>query len=344
MKAVAKVKREPGVEVIETEPDAFGDAEVLLRMRSASICGSDLGFYNFTAAYQKWAKIPVIMGHEFSAEVAQVGKAVVEYKVGDRVVCEPIQYCGSCRYCRMGITNICQNFTVLGMHRNGAFAEYVSVHPKFLHRVPENVTFLEAGIVEPLSVVINGLDEIADVHSGQTAAVIGPGPLGLFSAEVLRSKGVSDITVVGIGIDEYRLGVTRDKLGFRTVNWEKESAEEKIKSSTDGYGCDIVVVTAGAPSALQQSIPLVAKGGQILVLGIFPDDVPLPVSDLVRRQVSMLSAYASRWVHFEQATRLLREKKVRADSIVTHRFTLDRAKEAFEMSKDKTGCKVQFYT
>ncbi len=344
MKAVAKVKREPGVEVIETEPDGFGEDEVLLRMRSASICGSDLGFYNFTAAYQKWAKIPVIMGHEFGGEIAQIGKDVVGYKVGDRVVCEPIQYCGSCRYCRMGITNICQNFTVLGMHRNGAFAEYVSVHPKFLHRVPDNVTFLEAAVVEPLSVVINGLDEIADIHTGQKAAVVGPGPLGLFSAEVLRSKGINDIIVIGIGIDEYRLGVTRDKLGFRTVNWEKENAEEIVRSSTDGYGCDLVVVTAGAPSALQQSIPLVAKGGQILVLGIFPDDVPLPVSELVRRQVAMLSAYASRWIHFEQALRLLREKKVRADAIVTHRFTLDKAKEAFEMSKAKTGCKVQFYT
>jgi L-iditol 2-dehydrogenase len=344
MKAVAKVKREAGVEVIETPSDKISDVDVLLKMKSASICGIDLGFYNFTAAYQKWAKIPVIMGHEFGGEIAEVGKNVTGFSVGDRVVCEPLQYCGTCRYCRMGITNICQNFTVLGMHRNGAFAEYVSVHQKFLHRVPDSVTFLEAAIVEPLSVVVNGLDEIADVHAGQTAAVIGPGPLGLFSAEVLRTKGVTDITLIGIGIDEYRLEVARNKLGFRTINWEKENAEGMIRGSTDGYGCDIVVVTAGATSALQQSVPLVAKGGQILVLGIFPDEVPLPVSDLVRRQVSMLSSYASRWVHFEQAIRLLREKKIRADAIVTHRFTLDKAKEAFEMSKDKTGCKVQFYT
>ncbi len=344
MKAVAKVKREPGVEVIDTEPDRIGDDEVLLRMRSASICGSDLGFYNFTSAYQKWAKIPVIMGHEFAGEIAEVGKKVTEFSIGDRMVCEPLQYCGTCRYCRMGITNICQNFTVLGMQRNGAFSDYVSVHHKYLHPIPDTVTFLEAAIVEPLSVCINGLDEVAEIHSGQTAAVIGPGPLGLFSAEVLRSKGVSDITVIGIGIDEYRLGVTRDKLGYKTINWEKENAEEKLKNSTSGYGCDIVVVTAGAVAAMRQSVPLVAKGGQILVLGIFPDDVPLPVSDFVRRQVSMLGSYASRWIHFEQALSLLKEKKIRAETIVTHRFTLDRAKEAFEMSKDKTGCKVQFYT
>jgi len=344
MKAVAKVKREAGLEVIEAPPDKVGPEDVMLKMKSASICGSDLGFYNFTEAYQKWAKIPVIMGHEFAGEIAQMGKDVTGFGIRDRVVCEPLQYCGTCRYCRMGITNICQNFTVLGMHRNGAFAEFVTVHQKYLHKVPSRVTYIEAGVVEPLSVVINGLDDVAKVHAGQTAAVIGPGPLGLFSAEVLRSKGISDITVIGIGVDEYRLDVARSKLGYKTINWEKANADDLVKMATDGYGCDTVVVTAGSTAALRQSIPLVAKGGQLLVLGIFPEEVPLPVSDLVRRQVSMLGSYASRWIHFEQALDMLEHKRVRAEEIVTHRFTLDKANEAFEMSKAKTGCKVQFYT
>lgn len=342
MKAVAKVKREPGLEVIETEPDSIGNGEILLHMKAASICGSDLGFYNFTAAYQKFAKVPVIMGHEFAGEIAAVGKEVSDFRPGERVVCESIINCGRCRYCRMGVTNICQNFTVFGMHRNGAFAEYVSVSPRLLHRLPESISFLEAGVVEPLSVVINGIDDVATVSEGQKAVVIGPGPLGLFSAEVLKWKGVSEITVVGINIDEYRLEVTRNKLGYRTINWEKENAEEIVRSITDGYGADIVVVTAGAPSALRSAVPLVSKGGQLLILGIFPDEVPLPVSEFVRRQVSVLGSYASRWVHYEQAIALLKAKKVNAGAIVTHRFPLESAHEAFEMAKAKTGCKVQF--
>ncbi len=342
MKAVAKVKREPGLEVIETEPDSIGNGEILLHMKAASICGSDLGFYNFTAAYQKFAKVPVIMGHEFAGEIAAVGKEVSDFHLGERVVCESIISCGRCRYCRMGVTNICQNFTVFGMHRNGAFAEYVSVSPRLLHRLPESISFLEAGVVEPLSVVINGIDDVATVSEGQKAVVIGPGPLGLFSAEVLKWKGVSEITVVGINIDEYRLEVTRNKLGYRTINWEKENAEEIVRSITDGYGADIVVVTAGAPSALRSAVPLVSKGGQLLILGIFPDEVPLPVSEFVRRQVSVLGSYASRWVHYEQAIALLKAKKVNAGAIVTHRFPLESAHEAFEMAKAKTGCKVQF--
>jgi L-iditol 2-dehydrogenase len=342
LKAVAKVKREPGLEVIDAEPDKINDDEVLLHMKSASICGSDLGFYNFTAAYQKFAKVPVIMGHEFAGEVSAVGTGVSDFSVGERVVCESIINCGKCRYCRMGITNICQNFTVFGMHRNGAFAEYVSVSPRLLHKIPESVSYLEAGVVEPLSVVINAIDDVATVSEGQKAVVVGPGPLGLFSAEVLKWKGVSDIAVIGIDIDEYRLEVTRNRLGYRTINSEKENAEEIVKSMTDGYGADIVVVTAGAVPALRSAVPLVSKGGQLLVLGIFPEEVPLPVSDFVRRQVSLMGSYASRWVHYEQAIALLKSKKVNAEVIVTHKFPLERAHEAFEMAKAKTGCKIQF--
>jgi L-iditol 2-dehydrogenase len=342
VKAVAKVRREPGLEVIEAEPDEISEDEVLLHMRSASICGSDLGFYNFTAAYQKFAKVPVIMGHEFAGEVAAVGKNVSDFTVGERVVCESIINCGKCRYCRMGITNICQNFTVFGMHRNGAFAEYVAVSPRLLHKVPETVSYLEAGVVEPLSVVINGIDDVARVSEGQKAVVIGPGPLGLFSAEVLKWKGASDVAVVGIGIDEYRLQVTSGRLGYRTINSERENVDEIVKGMTDGYGADIVVVTAGAVAALRSAVPLVSKGGQILVLGIFPDEVHLPVSDFVRRQVSLMGSYASRWVHYEQAIALLRTRKINAEAIVTHRFPLEKAHEAFEMAKAKTGCKVQF--
>jgi L-iditol 2-dehydrogenase len=343
MKAIAKTKREPGIEVIEAETNNISNSEVLIRMRSASICGSDIGFYNFTTAYQKFAKVPVIMGHEFVGEVVQTGTNVHDFKVREIVACESMIYCGTCRNCRNGLTNICQSFAVFGMHRNGGFAEYVSVDPKLLHRLPGEIDFVEAGVIEPLSVVINGLDGIGNVKVGEMAVVIGPGPLGLLSAELLKWKGATDISIIGIGTDEFRLELAH-KLGYGTINWEKENAVETIKRSTDNYGADLAVVTAGAASALKSAIPLTAKGGRIVVLGIFPEEIPLPVSDLVRRQVAILGSYASRWVHYEQAIALLREKKIRVDAIVTHRFQLDQAIEAFETAKSKSGCKVQFYT
>jgi L-iditol 2-dehydrogenase len=343
MKAVAKTKREPGLEVIEADPDKIEDDQVLLKMRSASICGSDLGFYNYTPAYQKFAKVPTIMGHEFAGEIAEVGKNVKDFAKGDRVSSESILYCGKCKFCRTGLTNICQSFTVFGMQRNGAFAEYVAVDQKYLHRIPREVTFSEAGVVEPLSVAVNALEDVAaKISAGEMACIIGPGPLGLFSAEILRAKGLQNILVLGIGIDEFRLGIAHDKLGYEILNTEETNPSEKANAMTDGYGFDTVVVAAGAPAALRSAIPLTSKGGQIIIEGIFPEEVPLPASDLVRKQVSMRGSYASNWKHYEEAIKLLMNKQVRANDIITHRFALDSADEAFQMAKAKTGCKVQF--
>jgi L-iditol 2-dehydrogenase len=343
MKAVAKTRREPGLEVIETKPDQINEKEILLRMKAASICGSDLGFYNYTPAYQKFAKVPTIMGHEFAGEIAQVGKNVSDFRVGDRVSVESVLYCGKCKFCRSGETNICRNFTVFGMHRNGAFAEYVSVEPKYLHRIPDEVSFLEAGVVEPLSVIVNALEDVsAPIKADDTACVIGPGPLGLFSADVLRAKGVKDLLILGIGIDEFRLELASKKLSLETLNTEKEDPTARMNSITDGYGFDTIIVSAGAPSALRSAIPLASKGGQVIVIGIFPEDVSLPASDLVRRQISLRGSYGSAWKHYEEAIRLLKNKMVRADAIVSHQFPLEQGDEAFQMANAKTGSKVQF--
>ncbi len=343
MKAVAKMRREPGLDVIEIEPDTISENEVLLRMRAASICGSDLGFYNYTPAYQRFAKVPTIMGHEFAGEITETGKNVRDFVIGDRVSVESVLYCGKCKFCRSGTTNICQNFTVFGMHRNGAFAEYVAVDQKYLHRIPKEISFLEAGVVEPLSVVVNAFEDVAaPIRTGDTACVIGPGPLGLFSAEVLRSKGVRDLLILGIDMDEYRLQLARDKLSHEALSTESADPTERKNLITEGYGFDAVVVSAGSPAALKSAIPLASKGGQIIVIGIFPEDVSLPASDLVRRQISLRGSYGSAWKHYEEAIRLLKHKLVRAEAIVSHQFSLDQGEEAFQMAKAKTGSKIQF--
>jgi L-iditol 2-dehydrogenase len=343
MKAVAKTRREPGLDIIDTDPDKINENEILLRMRSASVCGSDLGFYNYTPAYQKFAKVPTIMGHEFAGEIAEVGSAVTEFSAGDRVSVESVLYCGKCKFCRRGETNICQNFTVFGMHRNGAFAEYVSVDQKYLHRLPNEVSMLEAGVAEPLSVIVNAFEDVsAPIRSDSTACIIGPGPLGLFSAEILQAKGVRDLLIMGIGIDEYRLDLANKKLSYETLNTESEDPSERKNSMTDGYGFDTVIVAAGASAALRSAIPLVSKGGQVVVIGIFPEDVSIAASDLVRRQISLRGSYGSAWKHYEEAIRLLKQKLVRADVIVSHQFELERGEEAFQMAKAKTASKVQF--
>ncbi len=344
MRAVAKTKGERGVTIIDTDPDTILEDEVLLKMMSASICGSDLGIYDFSPAYQKFTKIPIILGHEFSGQIVGVGNHVTDYYVGDRVVCESIIYCGECASCRAGMTNICRNFKVFGVHRNGGFAEYVSVPARYLHKIPSGVSFADAGITEPLSIVINALDEVARVRLGETAAVVGPGPIGLMAAELLALKGMSRTFVLGVSADSFRLRLAEAKLGCTAINVQSENANEIIMGATKGDGCRLVVVATGASEGLRSAIQLVSKGGQLVILGIFSEDVAIPITDLVRGQVAFLGSYASRWVHYETALSLLKDRRVGADAIVTHRFKLDSAEEAFEVARSRAGGKVQFYS
>ena len=341
VRAVAKVRREPGVEVIETSPDTVGGDQVQVKVRAASICGSDLGFYDFTPAYEKFAKVPVIMGHEFAGEISEVGRNVTSFKRGDRVSCESVIYCGTCPNCRRGMTNICQNFKVFGMQVNGGFSEYVSADSKLMHRLPDGLGFLEAGIIEPLSVVVNALTDVARHDEWRKAAIIGPGPLGLLSGEVLRAMGVLDTFVVGVSADAMRLEIA-EKLGHEVLDSAASNVTEAASKFTGGQGFDIVIVSAGAPPALRAGLSITAKGGQVVVLGIFPEEVSLPISDAVRRQISIAGSYGSSRSHYEQAIRLLKDGKVRANKIVTHQFDLDQAKEAFETAKSRAGCKVEF--
>ncbi len=331
------------MEVVDVQPDAVGDTQVRLRMKVASICGSDLGFYDFTPSYQKFAKVPVTMGHEFAGEVSEGGEDVSTFKKGDRVCAESVIYCGTCRFCRSGMTNICRNFKVFGMQVNGGFSEFVTVDQRFLHRIPEEMSFLEAGVVEPLSVVVNALTDVAKQGYLRNAAVVGPGPLGLLSAEVLRSSGVKEILVTGISQDSTRLEIAK-RLGYRPLNSDEAETAQVVAETTDGYGFDLVVVAAGAASALRNAIPMATKGGQVVVLGIFPEEVSLPISDAVRRQISIAGSYGSSWIHYERAIHLLKNKDVRAEQIVTHQFALEDANEAFETAKSKRGCKVEFKT
>ena len=335
------MKREPGVEVIDAAPDALKDDQVRITMKVASICGSDLGFYDFAPSYQKFAKVPVIMGHEFAGEISELGREVTGFKVGDRVCCESVIYCGECWACRSGMTNICENFKVFGMHVNGGFSESVAVDSRFLHRIPDVLGFLEAGVVEPLSVVVNALTSVARQGQWRNAAVIGPGPLGLLAGEVLRSRGISDVLVVGVTPDAIRLEIAK-KLGHEVVNSQDSDVLRTTQGLTAGRGFDIIVVAAGAPAALRTALAMTSKGGQIIVLGIFQEEVPLAISDSVRRQISIVGSYGSAWPHYEQAIQLMAEGHVRASKIVTHSFSLEQANEAFETSKSKQGCKVEF--
>lgn len=341
MKAVVKDRPEPGIWVKDVPKPHPSQGEVLVRVHRASICGSDLGLYDYSAAFAGFAKLPTIPGHEFSGDVAELGEGVNDFKVGERVVAESILSCGNCKFCLNGQPNICLNFRIFGIHTNGGFAEYVTVPQRHLHHMKDGLNFAQAAITEPLSVTCHAIEDVARVKPDDNIVVLGPGPIGLLAAQVARANGCQQLMISGIDVDEKRLAIA-SKLKFETVNSSKENLVQRVLDSSSGLGADMAVVAAGSGIALNQACDLVRKGGRILNIAIYPKPVELGVTNLVRREMSLLGTFASMWKNYERAMSLMVEDMVKAEPLITHSFPIEDATKAFDTAKAREGCKVQF--
>ncbi|MGD2200746.1 MAG: alcohol dehydrogenase catalytic domain-containing protein [Candidatus Bathyarchaeota archaeon] len=334
-----KTRQQPGIEVREVEDPVPAAGEVLVRVRAASICGSDLGIYQFTPAYEGMG-LPVIMGHEFSGVVEAVGTAVEGYEPGDRVLSRSVVSCGGCRFCRAGMDNLCESSSLFGIHRDGGFAEYISVPQRLLYPIPGTMSFEEAALVEPLSNAVHFVNDITPVEPGDLAVIHGIGPIGLFSAQLFRLAGAETL-ITGISVDTQRFKIA-EKLGLEAVNVDEVDPVELVMERTGGRGGDVAFVAVGAPSAVVEAINLVRKRGQVTVVGIFPGDVPVPLTHVVRREITLAGAYDARASNFQEAMELIRSGEVEASALITHRFPLEEADEAFRVAGSKEGCKVLF--
>jgi L-iditol 2-dehydrogenase len=339
LKAVVKARPEPGIEIREVETPVAGPGEVLVRVRASSICGSDLGIYDFTPAYSGMT-LPVVMGHEFSGVVEAVGKDVKGFAVGDRVLSRSVVSCGECRFCVAGMDNLCESSSLFGIHQDGGFAEYISVPRGLLYPIPEGMSFEEAALVEPLSNAVHFVNDLTPVEPGDLAVVLGIGPIGLFSAQLLRLAG-ADVLVTGISVDTERFKIA-EKLGLEAVNVDDVDPVELVMERTSGRGADIAFVAVGAPSAVHQAVRLVRKRGHVTVVGIFPGDVAVPMTTVVRREIILAGAYDAKAENFKESIGLIESERIKVSELVTHRFPLEEAERAFEVAKSKAGCKVLF--
>jgi L-iditol 2-dehydrogenase len=340
MKAIMKTKPEPGIEVLDIPKPVVKPGEVLIKVKAAAICGSDLGIYKYTSAYSKMT-LPVVMGHEFSGEIVEMGKDVVSFKEGDRVLAESVKACGECRYCKEGRSNLCEKSTLFGIHTAGGFTEYISVPYKLLHRIPDNMSFEDAALVEPLSNALHFVKDITPFRVHDFVVVQGCGPIGLFSAQLFKLGG-AQVIMTGLSADKVRFEIA-EKLGIETVNIQEENLEEIVMERTNGAGADIAFVAVGAPPAVKQATQIVKKRGRITVVGIFGSEVPIDMTWLVRRELEIKGAYDAKPVNFPESIELISKGLIDVNSVLTHRFKLDEAEEAFKVALNMTGGKIEFH-
>ena len=336
--------------IVQTGPEAVtlqdlkiptpGPDEVLIEVHSAGLCGSDAHAYRYEEGY-KWIPIPRIMGHEYSGTVADVGTDVEEFEPGDRVIEAPIHHCGRCVHCKSGRENVCENFSITGMHRDGAYAEYVTVDERYLHRIPDGVSLTDAAITEPTSVAARAVSERSTVGPGDAVLVEGPGPIGVLVAVIADATG-ADVLVSGLGKDgHYRLPLLAD-LGIETIDVDEGELDGRTDTFTDGVGFDVVFDTTGHASGLETAIEGVRKGGEIVVVGLPGQPSEVFMTPVVRREVTIDTSYGSLWSDFDRALSLLESGRVVASSIIDTSYDLTEPERAFESFLASETCKPVF--
>jgi L-iditol 2-dehydrogenase len=266
--------------------------EVLVRVRACGICGSDVHGMDGSSGRRI---PPIVMGHEAAGVIAEIGGAVTSWKKGDRVTFDSTVSCGECWYCRRGEINLCENRRVLGVscseyRRHGAFAEYVAVPQRILYRLPDNLSFEQAAMVEAVSVAVHAVER-TPLSLNASVAVVGTGIIGLLVVQVLRARGCGQI--IAIDLDEGKLKLARQFGATHALQATEPGLREKIGALTDGRGVDAAFEVVGLPATVKTAIESVRKGGSVTLVGNLKPQVELPLQAVVTRELTLIGTCAS---------------------------------------------------
>ena len=302
-------------------------SQVLVRVKACAICGSDV----YGASGASGRRIPpVIMGHEASGVIVEVGRDVIGWEKGESVTFDSTEYCGCCKYCRRGEINLCDNRKVLGVscreyRRNGAMAEYVAVEGRTLYRIPQGVSFAEAALAEPLSIGVHAVS-ISPLKLGDTVLVAGAGTIGLMVLQAAKAAGAG-LTIVS-DIDDARLCTAKEMGADITVNSSQNELPAFIKELTEGCGADIAFDAVGMEAATSSAIASLRKGGCIVCIGNAQPDMKLPFQEMVTRQIRLQGSCASAG-EYDVCLGMIKQKQVCLGPVLKDRMPLEQGAEAF---------------
>ena len=308
---------------LEERPDPVaGPGDVVVAIRASGICGSDVhGFIGATGR----RRVGVVMGHEATGEIVEVGRDVTAARVGDRVVLRSILPCGVCDRCRHGQPNICLDRRGLGMHLDGAYAERVVVPEALVVPLPETLGFEEGSLVEPLAVAMHAVS-ITPFEPRDDVVIVGAGPIGLLTLLAARLRGAGRLIVTDR--DPHRLEVARRLGADVAINVSEADPVTAVLNATDGRGADAVFEAVGIGPTVAQSLAVARPGGQVTWVGNSAPEVPLAMQELVTRELTVRGAYGS-VDEFEFAVDALASGRIEPASLIERVAPLDEGEELF---------------
>ena len=341
MKALRKMQPARGLSFENAPVPSIGPADVLVRVRTASICGTDLHIYGWDRWSQGRIKPPVTLGHEFCGVVERVGEEVAAVKAGDFVSAEMHVNCGHCHQCRLGEGHICQNLRIIGIDQDGAFAEFVKIPATNIWKLDAAIPEHYGAILDPLGNAVHTV--LAGEIAGRTVLVTGCGPIGLMSIAVAKACGSS--TVFATETNEQRR-VMAKKMGADVVlNPTQTDAVARIKAETGGTGVDVLLEMSGNPAAIQQGFRALRAGGRASLLGIPTESVPLDlVNDVIFKGATVQGIYGRRmygtWV---QMTALLKAGRLNLEPLLGERTPMEKFENAFALLQGGLAGKILLY-
>lgn len=341
MKAIVKTEKGPGAEVIDVDTPAIGATEVLIKIKAASICGTDLQIYNWRGWVQERVKPPQILGHEFAGEVVAVGKDVVSVKEGDYVSGESHITCGTCYQCRTGRDEVCQNLKILGIDAHGCFAEYLVLPEKNLwlnnHSLPPEIAALQEPLGNAVDTVL--IEDIA----GKTIAILGCGPVGLLSVGVAKAGGATSI--IATDIREYRLDLAKKMGATHIINPLSGGVVKEVLDITGGIGVDVVAEMSGNPAAIHQGFEMLRPAGRMSLLGLpeKPEAIDL-TREVIFKKIRLFGITGRRiFSTWYTSSRFLTSGLLDPTPIITHKLPLSDFKKAMELMGEGTCGKIVLY-
>ena len=338
MKAVVKAKAEQGIEIHEVPVPTAGPGDILLKVKRAGVCGTDLHIHQWDRWSQGRVKPPVTLGHEFVGEVVELGAGVTNVALGDLVSCESHVVCHTCVACRTNHAHVCVNTRTLGIDINGGFAEYVAVPAVNAWPIPPGVSLEVAAIMEPCGNAVH--TAFAGDLSGCNIAVTGCGPIGLFAIGVARAAGAT--RVIASDVSPYRLDLARKMKADAVIDVSREDFVERVDEITQGRGLDGVLEMSGNPKAMRDGLAALRMGGRLSLLGLPTEPFDLDWNRLVIFKGITLHGIVGRRMYetWDQLDQLLRSGRLDLTPAITHTMPMEHFDDAIALLREGKAGKV----
>lgn len=333
------------VRLTEIPRPSITDGEVLLQVKSAGICGTDLRMISNGSPHIQDGS-PRTLGHEISGVICETGRSVRGYRAGMRVAVAPNMGCGICEHCVRADVHLCPNYEALGVQLDGGFAEYMAIPEQAVRSgniavLPDHVSFAEAAVIEPLSCVYNGLLQ-CPVFLGDDVLIIGAGPIGIMYAQLAKRSGAGRVFIANRS--EGRLNLCRE-LDDSLITLPAEGLKEEIQRHTGGRGVDVTVTANPSPESQRLAVELTAAGGRINWFGGLPKHIhetPVDTNQVHYKQISATGSTKANNHHFRKTLQFISAGMIDAKRLVTQAFPLERADEAIAYAGSSQGIKTIF--